>query len=174
MSFVKSQQKMHLFCESQNDGQITSIEGKVEQECHLNPVLNDDYRHMLQQRTVEANRPRRTVQVVDSHAGNVQIGLVQHSREADLVKMYSRPRSGDGSQLDNRRERLPEAEVLNLIFKAFERYPLWTLKSITDYTHQPTSYVRDLLNRVAIYNTRGPNKNMYELRPEYKGGAGNQ
>lgn len=171
MKFVKSQQKMHLFSEAlgahngTGTGRATAIEGRVEQECHLKPVLNDEYRAMLHQRTAEANRPARTIQVLDGSESGIRVGLVPHVRETDLLNR----RRQRVVEVDQRRERLPEAEVMNMLFRAFEETPHWTLKGLSDHTRQPIVYVRDILSRIAIYNTRGPYKNLYELRPEYKG-----
>lgn len=164
LKFVKSQQKMHLFSETLQDGRATAIEGRVEQECHMKPQLNDEYRAMLLQRTVEANRPRRTVQLVDSRTSAVQVGLIPHVRESDLLARR-RQRLGEPEQ---RRERLPEQEVMNLLFKAFEQYPLWSLRGISEHTQQPVVHVREILSKIANYITRGPNKNLYELKPEFK------
>lgn len=164
MKFVKSQQKMHMFCEVLSEGRATTIEGRVEQECHLKPQFNDEYRAMLQHRTVEANRPRRTVQFVDSKSERVQVGLVPHVREQDLLNR----RRARLIEPDQRRERLPETDVMNMLFRAFEQYPLWTLRGLAEHTQQPVVHVREILSKIANYNTRGPNKNLYELKPEFK------
>lgn len=164
MKFVKSQQKMHLFSEHEDEGRAIAIEGRVEQECHLKPVMNEEYRSMLQQRTIEANRPKRSIQVVDSRAERIQVGLVPHIREMDLLNRRKQ-RTVD---VEQRRERLPENEVVNMIFQAFEGRSHWTLRALSDHLQQPTIYIRDILSKIAIYSTRGPYKNYYELRPEYK------
>lgn len=163
MKFVKSQQKMHLFSES-GTGKATAIEGRVEQECHMKPIMNEEYRAMLHQRTIEANRPKRTVQLVDSRSSAVQVGLIPHVRESDLLNRRKQ-RLGEP---DQRRERLPETEVMNMLFKAFEQYPLWSLRGLADHTHQPVMHIREILGKIANYITRGPNKNLFELKPEFK------
>jgi transcription initiation factor TFIIF subunit beta len=164
MKFVKSQQKMHLFSETASKGRATAIEGRVEQECHMKPNLNEEYRAMLLQRTIEANRPRRTVQLVDNRTSAVQVGLIPHVRESELLARR-RQRLGEP---DQRRERLPETEVMNMLFKAFEQYPLWSLRGLSEHTQQPVVHVREILSKIANYITRGPNKNLYELKPEFK------
>ena len=156
LKFVKSQHKMHLFSEASSSGKALAIEGRVEQECHMKPFLNDEYRNMLQQRTVEANRPKRTVRLVDNSSSSVQIGLIPHVRESELL---SRRRMRQ-VEPDQRRERLPETEVMNAIFKAFEQYSLWSLRGLSDHIQQPVVHVKDVLSKVANYITRGPNKNL--------------
>lgn len=164
LKFVKSQQKMHLFSETLADGRATAIEGRVEQECHMKPLLNEDYRSMIQQRTAEANRPRRTVQFVNTDNEPVKPGLVPHVREAELLKRRQL-RLGDS---EHRRERLPENEVMNILFEAFESNDLWSLKGLVDRTQQPVVHVKEILSKIANYITRGPHKSLYELKPEFK------
>lgn len=109
------------------------IRGKVEQECQLKPILNDDYRGIMKMRNIESNRPRRTVQVVESGSAGIQVGLIPHVNETELLLKKKRK-----FEPDTRKERLPKAEVMDLVFKAFEKFAHWTLKGLVDYTQQPT------------------------------------
>lgn len=109
------------------------IRGKVEQECQLKPILNDEYRSIMKMRNVESNRPRRTVQVVESGSAGIQVGLIPHVNETELLLKKKRK-----FEPDTRKERLPKAEVMDLVFKAFEKFAHWTLKGLVDYTQQPT------------------------------------
>ncbi|PJF19483.1 hypothetical protein PSACC_00218 [Paramicrosporidium saccamoebae] len=158
----KCDQTMHLFCEDLA-GRAIMIEGKVEQECQLRPVLNDQYREVMRRRNDLANRPRRTVQMLDSATDNIRMGLIPHVSEHEMLMKKKRR-----YEPELRRERLPKEEVMDMLFRAFERLPHWTFKALVDHTQQPSTYLKDLLAEIAIYNTRGPYKSLYELRPEYK------
>ncbi len=108
------------------------IRGKVEQECQLKPLLNEDYRNVMKMRNIESNRPRRTVKIVDAGAKGVQVGLIPHVNEAELLQRKKRK-----FEPDMRKERLPKAEVMDLIFKAFEKFSHWSLKGLVDHSQQP-------------------------------------
>ena len=139
-----------------------AVEGRVEYECNLKPVLNDAYRQVMRRREENANRPKRTIRVLEESERH-QIGLIPHVREQDLLarrKMRFEP--------DLRRERLPREEVTDILFRAFERTTHWSFKALVDHTKQPSSFLKEILNDIAIYNTRGPYKNFYELKSEYK------
>lgn len=153
LQFVKrpQQQQIHMFCESPAGGiclylmidlnlnlslEALMIRGKVEQECQLKPILNDDYRSIMKMRNVESNRPRRTVQVVESGSAGIQVGLIPHVNETELLLKKKRK-----FEPDSRKERLPKAEVMDLVFKAFEKFAHWTLKGLVDYTQQPTVFI---------------------------------
>jgi transcription initiation factor TFIIF subunit beta len=157
----KAQQQMYMFSEDDNN-EAKSIEGKVEQECQMKPMLNQGYRQMLYSRTQEANMPARSVQYVDAFASPVGLGLPQYVNENVLIERFNKRGSSD-----LRRERLPHGELLNLLFHQFERQPHLSLQQLIDLTHQPVQYLKEVLSEIAIYNTRGPFKNFYEVRPEF-------
>jgi transcription initiation factor TFIIF subunit beta len=162
LKFSKCEQKMHLFCED-IAGRAMMIEGKVDKECHMNPIMDEDYRQIMQKRNVEASKPKRTIQVVDTVEDGHKIGLIKHVNEYELIKAQKAR-----TIPEEKKERLPRKEVMDMIFHAFERYPHWNFKGLVERTQQPSVYLKEILSEVAIYNKRGPFKNLYELRPEYK------
>jgi transcription initiation factor TFIIF subunit beta len=161
LKISKAQQQMYMFSEDENN-EALSIEGKVEQECQMKPVLSQGYRQMLYSRNQEANKSSRSVQYVDAFASPVGLGLPQYVNEHILIERFNKRGSSD-----LRRERLPHEELLNLLFHQFERQPHLSLQQLIELTHQPVQYLKEVLSEIAIYNTRGPFKNFYELRSEY-------
>ena len=160
---TKTQQTMHMFTEDEGNRAV-SIDGRVEQECQMKPTLSSDYRQVIQARTEEANRHNRTVQYVDAFESPVGLGLPKYINEALLQRQWNKRAAPE-----QRRERLPHQELLNLLFHQFERQNHWTLQQLVDITRQPVQYLKEVLGEIAIYNTRGPYKNLYELKSEYKG-----
>lgn len=163
----KAQQNIHMFTEDESNRAV-SIDGRVEQECQMKPILSSDYRQMLHTRTQEANRPTRSVQYVDAFESPVGLGLPRYVNENVLLERWNRRAAPE-----LRRERLPHQELLNLLFHQFERQNHWTLQQLVDTTRQPVQYLKEVLSEIAIYNTRGPYKNLYELKSEFKGGNKN-
>ncbi len=162
-------QAMHVFSADAAQGSARALVGRVEQECAMQPVLSESYRRVLRGRAAAAGaagRARRGVCVLDDGAASdlvAQAGLVPHVRERDLLA--ARRRRADP---DLRRERLPRDAVTDMVFRAFERAPHWTFRALCDHTQQPSAYLKEVLADVALYLTRGPFKNTYELRPEYR------
>lgn len=157
----KPTQTMHLLVQSREREEVLGIQGKVEQECHMTPVLeNERYLSLLRQRNEMANRPKRTVQLVQP---DNRVNMVQHVTEHTLISRQQSRRM----QPEERRERLPRAEVINTMFKAFERFERLSFTELERYTMQPASYLKEILAEIAVYNKRGPHKNLYELLPEY-------
>lgn len=161
LQLSRCEQTMHIFCEDFM-GRALMVEGRVEQECQLKPVLSEQYREVMRRRDEAANKPKRSIKVVESATESL-LGMVPHVREQEmLLKKKKR------YEPELRKERLPKEEVTDILFRAFERIPHWTFKALVDHCQQPSSYLKDILSEIAIYNGRGPYKNLYELKPEYK------
>lgn len=162
MAFSKCDQKMHLFSED-IAGRATRIEGRVDKEFYMKPVMNDEYRQVMSKRREAASRPKRTIQMVTDIHEPTKLGLIKHHREQDLIRAQK-------ARIvpDERRERLPKKDVMDILFKAFERMPHWNFTGLVQLCQQPTVYLKEILGEIAVYNKRGPYKNLYELKPEYK------
>lgn len=132
LNYNKCSQKMHLFAED-IAGRAMMIEGKVDKEFYMKPVLNEDYRQIMQKRNEESSRPKRTIQVVDDVQGGHRIGLIRPVNELELLKIQKAK-----TIPDEKRERLPRKEVMDILFRAFERMPHWNFKGLVEQTQQPT------------------------------------
>ncbi|VDO02598.1 unnamed protein product [Rodentolepis nana] len=64
-----------------------------------------------------------------------------------------------------RRER---EDVLQDLFKAFERHQYYTFKDLVNLTKQPANYLQEILKEIGVFNSRPPHQNMWELKPEYR------
>ncbi|CAI7786555.1 unnamed protein product [Closterium sp. NIES-54] len=67
--------------------------------------------------------------------------------------------------------RMSQDVVEAKLFALFEERPHWTLKHLTDATQQPQQFLKEVLGDMCVYNKRGPNQGLYELKPEYKHAA---
>ena len=68
----------------------------------------------------------------------------------------------------DKKERLPQSAVLDILFAEFEKYPYWTFKGLAERTNQPHAWLKECLAEVAMINKRGPYVGMYQLLPEYR------
>ena len=51
----------------------TILTGRVKHECNLRPILTDGYRARLKERVRTANKPKRTIQMIEDHTGRGDI-----------------------------------------------------------------------------------------------------
>lgn len=70
--------------------------------------------------------------------------------------------------MENRRERLPREELIELLITLFRQHTYWNMKGLKDQTEQPETYLREVLTSVANLNKRGPYAGMWSIRPELK------
>jgi len=59
-------------------------------------------------------------------------------------------------------------DVLSLLFSLFADQEYWGLKALTEISKQPATWLKEVLNDIAILNKRGVNLGTYELKPELK------
>lgn len=69
--------------------------------------------------------------------------------------------------------RIPKNQLLDLIFDCFRQYQYWSMKALRQRTQQPDSYLRQVLEEVAVLNKSGPFANHYCLSEAYRDRAGN-
>lgn len=54
-----------------------------------------------------------------------------------------------------------------MLFKAFEKHQYYYLKDLEKITKQPVGYLKDILRDIAVFNSKAPNKNMWQVNFEY-------
>jgi len=64
--------------------------------------------------------------------------------------------------------RLEKQQLMELLFQAFEKHQYYKLVDLARITHQPSTYVKDVLQEIGKYNTGPTNRYTWELRPEYR------
>lgn len=144
----------------QSRGQEASIDGVVSEEVYIRPKMSPGYLKYKRDRA-EAIASKKEVKSVDS----LKEGIRMEKYGASEYDIMARRRKK--MLLDKKRERLAKPEVMDIIFRAFEEYPYWSLKDLSDRSGQPQAYIQEILSEIAVLNKR-MHKNMYELKPEYK------
>lgn len=67
-----------------------------------------------------------------------------------------------------KRERMEETALQELIFAAFYHKPLLTLAELDKQLDQPVQYLKEVLSKICIYHTSGKHRLHYEVKDEYK------
>ncbi|CAG8606078.1 7206_t:CDS:10, partial [Ambispora gerdemannii] len=144
-----------------------AMQATVHHNCHIKPYASDEYRQKVRQRTIEAAQPKRTVRVMnpDQNRGAYVPPGLQVSPADNFGKLVQKKPK---IPMEQKTTRMPENELIDLLFQAFEEYAYWTLRGLKDYVKQPESYLKEILTRIAILDKRGPYNNCYHLKSEYK------
>ncbi|CAI5509045.1 unnamed protein product [Closterium sp. Naga37s-1] len=174
LAFTPDHVPMHVFSESAS-GRI-ALEGKVEHKFDMQPPSGDrGYRQMLQTREKKWNTPKRKLQMYDPGAAGPRLpmpGTVSNvKRKASTTPAWQQAAAARAAEKESKRVRMSRDVVEAKLFALFEERPHWTLKHLTDATQQPQQFLKEVLGDMCVYNKRGPNQGLYELKPEYKHAA---
>lgn len=63
---------------------------------------------------------------------------------------------------------MEKSDLENLLFRLFERQPSWSFNRLQSETNQPTAFLKEVLNEIALLNRKGPNQYLWELKPDYR------
>jgi len=151
-----------LFVFSETTDGVLNMEGTVGRKGLAKPMeLNPDYRALCKERVMKANTKTRHVEPLDEHV------MPQTRRPVDSI--FSKNKAKKDEKVSRRaEERMSKEQLRQQIFIAFERVNYLSLKSLQQATNQPAQWIKDVAGEVCVYNKRGPNKTMFELKPEYK------
>ena len=67
---------------------------------------------------------------------------------------------------DNKTARMPQNELLDLIYSCFREYRYWPFKRLKERLRQPETYLKQTLEIVAHLVKSGDFANTWELKPE--------
>ena len=159
---------------SENSGRIAS-EGVVQHRLEVEPTasrgaagtsgvgirtggLSADpaYRKLSRERSEEASRKTRTVQIMSDH----KITNIRKPVGAEFV--------GQKRKAETKRTAMDKEELQSLLFKKFEKQTRWSFPQLQQETEQPTPHLKLVLGEIAIQNKRGPYRDLWELKKEYK------
>ncbi|KAG2499438.1 hypothetical protein HYH03_002385 [Edaphochlamys debaryana] len=136
-------------------------------------VLDQEYLKLVRSRTEQAAEKVRVVgSYEDMSVDNRLADLAQHRR---IVKdMNTRRKAAEAEKKADslKRPRLEKEELEELLFRLFERNSAWAFKSLIAETKQPQLHLKAVLEGIATQQKRGPNKDKYELKPEYRSSKG--
>lgn len=144
------------------NGEGADIEGIVNNECYITPEINGEYLSYKRKFGFKSDTKRNDIQVIDYLREGKKGEKFGSLRELEYLA-----RKRKKMLLEKKRERLGKNEVMDLVFKAFERYPSWTVKDLADFCGQPVAFIQEIVSEICVLNKKDL-RNSYELRPEYR------
>lgn len=67
-----------------------------------------------------------------------------------------------------RMARMAKNDLLDALFLHFRKKDHWSIKELRQQVQQPETYLREVLNEIAVLERSGPNNGMYRLTENYK------
>ncbi|KAG2439677.1 hypothetical protein HYH02_010558 [Chlamydomonas schloesseri] len=134
-------------------------------------VLDSEYLKLVRSRTERAAEKVRVVGSYDGLDLDNQIALKMQKQRLQKDIVERRKATEAAARADNlKRPRLEKEELEEILFRLFERNSAWAFKSLIAETRQPHMHLKAVLEGIATQQKRGPNKDKYELKPEYRPG----
>lgn len=144
---------------AQNNDKI-SLEGDVKQKGELRPKGDLSYMNLKASSMKEAAKPVRVSKIVDKAFTSYKPrGATQLAHEADLRKK---------KEESKKYIREDKEIVQGRLFASFEKQQYYNIKDLARITNQPPTYLKEVLKEICIHCSKGTNKGMYELKPEYR------
>ncbi|KAM3532032.1 hypothetical protein NHJ13051_000408 [Beauveria bassiana] len=154
----------------------TKIFGKIHYDVRVEPRNTGEEERYLGQQLFQAENSKAKLQIISRNTASSIInpgtaGAVGWAgnfikNTPSLVK----PKKGENFKA----ARIPKNQLLDLIFDCFRQYQYWSMKALRQRTQQPDSYLRQVLEEVAVLNKSGPFANHYCLSEAYRDKAGNE
>nr|CAH8870352.1 unnamed protein product [Trichobilharzia regenti] len=135
-----------------------SLFGRVNSRAECRPPPNTRYMMLKAQQLKAKNRPRHEIHLLYEPVRNYK-PVSNHVNNIE----YELKKKAEGKNLRRDKE-----DVLQDLFKAFERHQYYSIKDLVVLTKQPLAYLTEILREIAVFNNHIPHKNMWELKPEYR------
>ncbi|KAF5608821.1 transcription initiation factor TFIIF subunit [Fusarium pseudoanthophilum] len=153
----------------------TKIFGKIAYDVRVEPHGKDEEERVLQQKILDAEANKSKVQIISRHAASAVVnpGTTRAAEFGDSfiknIAATAKPKKGEVFKA----ARIPENQLLDLIFDCFRQYQYWSVKALRQKLQQPEQYLRQVLEKIAVLNKSGRFANQYCLSDAYrdKGGA---
>lgn len=145
----------------------TALIGKACHECLVTPSFEDqNYSKVVsQRRAMEESASRAKVTLLDNIPG---MNATSFGSVGLKNNLFMRAQQRNTKQSDGKATRIPRNELLDLLFRLFEEYDYWTMKGLRERTKQPESYLKEVLDTMAVLIKKGPYAMKYSLKPEFK------
>ncbi|KAJ3127121.1 hypothetical protein HK098_006818 [Nowakowskiella sp. JEL0407] len=151
----KNPQNEFIFTED-STGKCTSIAGIVANEANISPEINKEYSNIMKKRMEDKKKAAKKVALLDDGTENKSLLATYKKDAGGFISRKTK-------QLEDRKERLPKQELVQLLFTLFQKERAIAFKDLVTKTQQPQIWLREVLNDIAELN-----KNMYELKPEFQ------
>ena len=167
----------------------TALAGRIRQEISCVPVDNAQYRQVMEKRAVEEEkRMKREILfepglVAATSGGTMAIGpglafdsfIVRATsifilKRAKKMAQKTKSKKTEKSQ-KMKAARIPQNELLDLIYDCFKQYEYWSMKSLIGRLRQPAAYLKETLEMVGHLVRSGRFANHWQLKPDAKTGA---
>ncbi|KAK2784856.1 hypothetical protein FQN53_008189 [Emmonsiellopsis sp. PD_33] len=142
----------------------TAIVGSVRDEFNCLPVENEEYQRMAEARALDVLKPKRETVYIGKVSGEMMKPKTVAAVDKSTFIQVAKPPKIRAQE--NKTARMPQNELLDLIYGCFRRHKYWPFKSLKAELKQPEAYLKQTLEMVAHLVKSGDFAMTWELKPE--------
>ncbi|KKZ63900.1 transcription initiation factor TFIIF subunit beta [[Emmonsia] crescens] len=142
----------------------TAIVGSVRDEFNCLPVENEEYQRMAEARALDVLKPKRETLYIGKVSGEMLKPKTVAVADKSTFIQVAKPSKARAQE--NKTARMPQNELLDLIYGCFRRHKYWPFKSLKAELRQPEAYLKQTLEMVAHLVKSGDFAMTWELKPE--------
>ncbi|OJJ84672.1 transcription factor IIF subunit TFG2 [Aspergillus glaucus CBS 516.65] len=144
----------------------TGLVGSVGEEFNTLPVENEEFRMISERKALEALKPKRETVFIDKVPGKLL--QPRNALPGDRSAFVQATKPAKGKAQENKTTRMPQNELLDLVYQCFREYKYWPFKALKARLRQPEAYLKQTLEMVAHLVKSGDFSMTWELKPEAK------
>ncbi|KAI9224655.1 transcription initiation factor IIF, beta subunit-domain-containing protein [Blastocladiella britannica] len=148
-------------------GRSDHIEAYAHGEMSLTPSIKDPaYIALSRARSAPKKQTLEAISA-DQHIKNQMVeGLYSNGNQpAHRVIASAQPVRREGVRLTKTMSR---ADLRTTLITLLREYTYWDLKTLQERTQEPMTYLKEVLNEVAVHVTRGPYQHKWTMKPELR------
>ncbi|POR31304.1 Transcription initiation factor IIF subunit beta [Tolypocladium paradoxum] len=152
----------------------TKVFGKIHYDVRVEPRNIQEEERLLAQRLFDAERSKSKLQIISRNSASsiINPGTATAAQwGGNFIKNAAQPAKPKKGEIF-KAARIPKNQLLDLIFDCFRHYQYWSMKALRQKLQQPDSYLRQVLEEVAVLHKSGRFANHYGLSDAYKDKAG--
>jgi len=133
-----------------------SVIGKVLQKAECRPKRDDlSYLELKRKEVAKFSEPKKKIIQLEAPVVQNFMPRVHHVHTAEVKDKAKKQRSS-------------KEEVQDILYRLFAKHQYYHLRDLERITKQPVGYLKEVLRDVCRVNAKGPHKNTWELKPEYR------
>ncbi|KAL4925490.1 transcription factor IIF subunit TFG2 [Aspergillus undulatus] len=142
----------------------TALVGHVTNEYNCLPVENEEFQMLSEKKALEALKPKRETVFIDKLPGKLLQG--RHALPGEQSAFVQATKPTKVKAQENKTTRMPQNELLDLIYLCFREYRYWPFKALKARLRQPEAYLKQTLEMIAHLVKSGDFAMTWELKPE--------
>ncbi|GAB0137001.1 hypothetical protein EsDP_00005284 [Epichloe bromicola] len=154
----------------------TKIFGKIHYDVRVEPRNIQEEERLLAKQMFDAENSKTKLQIISRNSASsiINPGATGSATWGGNFIKNAAPTVKAKKGEIFKAARIPKNQLLDLIFDCFRQYQYWSMKALRQKLQQPDSYLRQVLEEVAVLHKSGRFANHYGLNDAYKDKAGNE